>query len=354
MITRFELENFTAFSNLEIDFSPKINVIIGDNDTGKTNLLKAAYGICVADTLLRNGHDHDAEQIETVLTTRFQRLFLPLEGGLGRMHRYGARSHARLGMKFARGREITATFSEKSEMLTIRRPDSRGNSKSDAVFIPTKEVLSFMEGFSSLYERYELSFDQTYKDICLLLDLPEVHPEKLHEKVKWAMEEIERICGGRFVFPGGGRVVFKTAKEERSANSVASGFCKVGMLFRLLETGAIQPGVSGPLFWDEPESNLNPKMMELLVRILQELSRNGQQVIVATHDYVLLKWFDLLSDGDKDDHIRFHSLYKEPETGEIGIASTDDYLEITPNPIDEAFGCLIDRQIENDMGTLGK
>ena len=354
MISRFELENFTAFSNLDIDFSPRINVIIGDNDTGKTNLLKAAYGIWAADTLLHKAHGHDAEQVETVLTTRFLRLFLPLDGGLGSMHCNEAKGCARLDMKFARGQEITATFSKKSEMLTIRRPDSCGNPMSDAVFIPTKEVLSFMEGFSSLYEKYELSFDQTYQDICMLLNLPEVRPEKLHEKAKWAMKEIEKICGGRFIFPGGGRVIFKTADTECSANSVAGGFRKLGMFFRLLETGTIQPGVSGPLFWDEPESNLNPKMMRLLVRILQELSRNGQQVIVATHDYVLLKWFDLLSDKGKGDHVRFHSLYREPGTGEIRVASTDDYLKITPNPIDEAFGYLIDKQIENDMGTLGK
>lgn len=56
MISHFELENFTFFSNLGVDFSPKINVIIGDGDTGRINLLKAAYGICEADTLLRNGH----------------------------------------------------------------------------------------------------------------------------------------------------------------------------------------------------------------------------------------------------------------------------------------------------------
>ena len=45
-----------------------------------------------------------------------------------------------------------------------------------------------------------------------------------------------------------------------------------------------------------------------IVQILLELSRNGQQVVLATHDYVLLKWFDLLMDERKEDHVRFHSL----------------------------------------------
>ena len=154
------------------------------------------------------------------------------------------------------------------------------------------------------------------------------------------MSEIEGICGGRFVFYGGGKVTFKTENAEYSANAMAEGFRKAGTLYRLLETGAIQPGVSGPLFWDEPESNLNPKLMKLLVQILLELSRNGQQVILATHDYVLLKWFDLLFDQTREDHVRFHAIYRDSPSGQIKTSSTDEYREIEKNPIAEAFNHL--------------
>ena len=34
MIVQLQLENFTTFKHIEIDFSPKINVIIGENGTG--------------------------------------------------------------------------------------------------------------------------------------------------------------------------------------------------------------------------------------------------------------------------------------------------------------------------------
>lgn len=40
--------------------------------------------------------------------------------------------------------------------------------------------------------------------------------------------------------------------------------------------------------------------MKDLVHVLLELARNGQQIILATHDYVLLKWFDLLMDKGKE------------------------------------------------------
>ena len=48
MIKYLELKNFTAFSDLSIDFSPGINIIIGANSTGKTHraaqVARLAYG----------------------------------------------------------------------------------------------------------------------------------------------------------------------------------------------------------------------------------------------------------------------------------------------------------------------
>ena len=42
-IKRLELENFTCFGKVAMDFSPGINVFIGENGTGKTHLLKVLY-----------------------------------------------------------------------------------------------------------------------------------------------------------------------------------------------------------------------------------------------------------------------------------------------------------------------
>jgi AAA15 family ATPase/GTPase len=354
MMQHIELRNYTVFTSLTIEFSPKVNIIIGENSTGKSHLLKAAYGLCAGAPLFKNKPDTSEAELEATLTAKLLRLFMPLDDKFGKLHRQGATDQAYLSAQFATGERIAATFFNNSKALALQNRTKYEQYEAEAVFIPTKEVLSFMKGFNSLYEKYGLSFDQTYQDICLLLDLPEIRPENLHEKSKWAMAEIEGICGGRFIFYGGGKVTFKTETAEYSANSMAEGFRKAGILSRLLETGAIQPGVSGPLFWDEPESNLNPKLMKKLVQILLELSRNGQQIILATHDYVMIKWFDLLMDKGKDDHVRFHSLFRDQGDSEIKVSSTEEYLKISPNPIDEAFGFLINQEIENDMGGLGR
>ncbi|WP_373532866.1 ATP/GTP-binding protein [Vampirovibrio sp.] len=347
MIKNLNLKNFTVFKELDIEFSPKINIIIGENGTGKTHLLKAAYLLC-------GGSTNPTDEQEIALTTQILRLFMPLDDKLGKLHHQGAKETAQLNAHFKNDAFVILNFHNNSKYVVSQEEKNYRQNTQVPVFIPTKEVLSFMKGFNSLYEKYGLSFDLTYQDICLLLDLPEVRPENLHEKSKWAMEKIETVCGGKFVFSGGGKVTFQTDNAEYSANAMAEGFRKAGMLSRLLQTGAIKPGVSGPLFWDEPESNLNPKLMKRLVEILLELSRNGQQIILATHDYVLLKWFDLLMDKGKEDHVRFHTLYRDLDSKEIKLASTDEYLNIDPNPIDDAFGYLINQEIENDMEGLGK
>jgi len=46
MFERIKFERFTAFEHLEITLSPGINLFLGENGTGKTHILKAAYAAC--------------------------------------------------------------------------------------------------------------------------------------------------------------------------------------------------------------------------------------------------------------------------------------------------------------------
>ena len=39
------LQNFTAFADATFEFVPGVNVLVGENGTGKTHALKALYGL---------------------------------------------------------------------------------------------------------------------------------------------------------------------------------------------------------------------------------------------------------------------------------------------------------------------
>ena len=59
------------------------------------------------------------------------------------------------------------------------------------------------------------------------------------------------------------------------------------LLWLLIQNGTLNNG--SILFWDEPETNLNPKLFGPVMNILLELQRDGVQVFLATHDYLILE-----------------------------------------------------------------
>ena len=126
---------------------------------------------------------------------------------------------------------------------------------------------------------------------------------------------------------------------------LAEGIRKLGLLWLLIQNGTLLEG--SVLFWDEPETNLNPKLFESVIRILLELQRMGVQIFIATHDYAILKELDL--QRKKPDRIAFHSLYREVDSGEIVCHMTRTYLDIHPNAIAEAFTDLYDREVARSL-----
>ena len=116
----------------------------------------------------------------------------------------------------------------------------------------------------------------------------------------------------------------------------------------MLETGTLIPGESGPLLWDEPETNLNPSLMRALVEIIIKLARGGQQIILTTHSYVLLKWFKIILEGDNSVKLFYHHLYREDDFSDIRALTTEVYNEILENSIGEAYDSLIGYQIQKE------
>jgi len=373
MIRKLELINFTVFEELSIDFSAGINVIIGENGTGKTQLLKAAYAL--ASTSSKN-QGIDPKDIEKVFTEKFNRIFMPEEMRIGKLSRCAESKCASIKASFIEDykydRNIKFDFSSRVESLKLDTTSSDISLyKMEPIFIPTKEVLSLYRGLSNYPENadvFKTIFDDSYFDICSQLanDKNEGHEARIQS----FLEEIVNKIQGKFEFDDSS-IVFdaglyeayadkqrkdskfvRTEEDKLSTHMVAEGFRKLGVLHRLLDNSTLVPKVSGPLFWDEPESNMNPKLMKLIVEVFIELAKKEQQIILTTHDYVLLKWFDLLS--DETVHIKYHVLSRDEDTKKVILTSTDNYLDIKPNSIDDVFADLIDSDIQKSMGNLGK
>ncbi|BCX80576.1 hypothetical protein MIT9_P0150 [Methylomarinovum caldicuralii] len=48
MLKRYQIKNLTVFQAADLQFSPGLNVVIGENGTGKSHLLKTIYSVIAA------------------------------------------------------------------------------------------------------------------------------------------------------------------------------------------------------------------------------------------------------------------------------------------------------------------
>lgn len=164
-IKKLELMDFSVFKKAEIEFSDGINVFIGENATGKSHLLKLLYCILKANEKAENGW-HKITGIETLLPQKLIGIFRPDKDGIGRLvNRKVGRGSGTVQMETDFG-EIAfklTTFGNFSMQHNSLRRSER------SLFIPSREAFAMFEGFLAAVEERELSFDDTYRDLCLAL-----------------------------------------------------------------------------------------------------------------------------------------------------------------------------------------
>ena len=335
-VTKIKLENFTAFKDLEVEFSPGINALVGANGTGKTHLMKVCYAAC------------DVSKTGDAFTEKLLRVFLPSGHRSTRLTKQAQKETQGTAKVHSGGRSLSDTFSNTELFVgSVKIGDVApwAGSPISSVYIPPKEMLANAPGFLSLYAAREVHFEEIYRDILHHAYLPALR-EPVDDAHRQMLESLESVIGGKVTVKGE-EFFLSNEKGNLEFTLLAEGWRKLGLLWLLIRNGTLQKG--SVLFWDEPEANLNPKMFKVVMNVLLELQRAGVQVFFATHDYVILKELDLQM--KEDDHVAFHSLYRD-ETGEIACHTTDRYLDIHPNAIGEAFDDLYDRQIERSLGGL--
>ncbi len=344
MIKKVKFEKFTAFEKLEMDCSSGINVIVGANGTGKTHILKTVYAACDVSKTKRNF----AEKITKV--------FLPSKEQIGRLVKRAKTSSAgfaevtRTGGDDLLAEELKLRVSFSTHTISFDKAKITGTTKKwmeseiESVYIPVKEMLSNAPGFRSLYAGRQIAFEEIYADIVdrALLPCLKGPPDAQRKKI---LQILQKEMDGNVTVENE-EFFLRNKQGMLEFTLLAEGLRKLALIWILIQNGTLLKGTV--LCWDEPEANLNPKLMKTVAGILLELQRVGVQVFVSTHDYVLLKEFDLQMKNS--DQIAFHSLYRDQESSQILIKTSDSYLGIHPNAIADTFADLYNRDIERSLG----
>lgn len=192
------------------------------------------------------------------------------------------------------------------------------------------------EGFIAAYQKRELSFDETFYDLCVALN-SNVLREEQAQPVAPLLQRLEAILGGKVLLEGNRFYVQPAQGEKVEAHLVAEGMRKIATIARLVQNGEIAPG--GVLFWDEPETNLNPRLITQVVDVLVELAKHGVQVVLATHDYLLSHRLSLLAEYGQvaPDSVRFFGLARSEPDGPVSVARGDTLADLPDNPIVDEF-----------------
>jgi predicted ATP-dependent endonuclease of OLD family len=160
VIKNVKLNNFAIFKRNEMDFSPNINIIIGKNSTGKSILMKTLYS--VIEVLNIYGEEKSKDIISYELSKKLKEIFLIEKvGKLTTRMKGSSKTEVYINFKDSFISFMFSTRSEKIELKDIYRKKLK-----NAVYIPTKEIISIMDrGFIGLYEKYKF-MEGIYYDLA--------------------------------------------------------------------------------------------------------------------------------------------------------------------------------------------
>jgi hypothetical protein len=207
-----------------------------------------------------------------------------------------------------------------------------------SVYIPANEILTYAKSILALNNERYIPFDQTEIDILSKAELGIT--KKITPNAEKVMDRIRDIIGGEVVYENDeffidrGGVLTPFGYE-------AGGYKKLGLLWKLLRNGMLEDGTY--LFWDEPENNINPELIPVVVDTLLALAKGGVQVFVTSHDEIMARYFDIRE--DRAIPVEFHGMKKT----DIGIThgSASRYLELPFNPIEDAGESLFRAVVES-------
>jgi len=208
-----------------------------------------------------------------------------------------------------------------------------------SAYIPVKEMLAHAPGFLATTSLRELAFEDVYSDIIELAYLPKLRGPATQDR-RDLLLRLEKAVDGKVIIKGE-HFFLKGAQGELEFSLLAEGMRKLALIWLLIQNGTLLNG--SILFWDEPEANLNPKLMEQLVDVMLQMQRNGVQIIMTTHNHVLLRYLDVKK--KKTDKIEFLNLVKA-RSGVVANVGAN-LRDINHLAISEAIDNMFDAEIRS-------
>ena len=344
-ISSIVLKNFMSLPNEKIGFS-KINIFIGKNGSGKSQIIKLIYSLILSNNEIEKTDDASEYEKQRIIANNLIEVFKTDK--LGNLVNYNHKEATieinfdiyKLNFKFGSmaKKEMNKIDTNSLAFSPIYR---------NSVFIPTKEILSFFKGFRILYEDRDLEFDKTYYELARTLERSLLKENKLND----IQDKLEKILNGKIEIENGKFYLLTNDNKKLEINLIAEGLRKIAMLSYLIANGSLTN--SSILFWDEPESNMHPQLIDNIVQFLAILANRGMQIFITTHSPYVIESFN--------NHLKRYKI-KDKKIDDIEIKNLEPlnpedvkaYLledEKITSLINKEFG-LIDDKLLNEFNKI--
>lgn len=291
MLDQIKIKNFGPLPNSEYQFAAGLNVIVGENGLGKSQLLKLLYSVLKVNA---DAKDLTKAALQKAYADKLVGVFRPdALGRLAKRKQGRERCEVHVVMKDEAFSSGFSFASQAKSEVQIELLPAAALSQLPAYF-PTRELVTLCPWFGPLYDNYHLRFEESWRDTVSLLSAPSVKGAK-EKKAAELLKPLEAAMGGKVVVDTATGEFYLNIPGEGNMEMplVAEGLRKLAMLARLVSTGALLD--KGYLFWDEPETNLNPKLIKVLAASILQLCKQGIQVFIATHSLFLLRELEILA-----------------------------------------------------------
>lgn len=330
-LTHASASSFGPFADLDVPLAPGLNVVVGDNSTGKSQLLKLLYSSTKA---LRAAESLTKKDLSGDIASKLMGVFRPEQ--LGRLtRRQQGPASARVSVKYKGiGDPLAYSFSSRSK--TDVRVESLPGTKlvDEPVFIPSHELLSYGSEFLALYDAYELNFEETVRDTVELLFRPARRGPRGTESNALLAQFADMLQGGSVTETRGKFFLNQPGVGNIEAPLLAEGHRKLAMITRLISNGVLLEG--GYLFWDEPEANLNPASQRAVAQSLVLLAESGAQIFIATHSTFLIRELQMLTSENESVTPQYIGLSRATQE-DTAVTAAPVHAETAASPDDLEF-----------------
>lgn len=302
-----KLSNFVGFREARMKFGPGINLVVGENASGKSHLLEALFALDRA----FDGRPVFPLDREPIGIGDCMRGVFGDCAGLSRRPGSGTWT---IEASYVDDEGPASARVEWTGMLGARLKPARRR-VGGPVFLPANDLLDFGAAVRAAPEGRAIQLD---------LDTL-VQRNRTPEGGR--VTEIEALMGGRRLsLDSAGRPVLVAPDGEILDWSRAADGWKRLAVFALVMGSELPSG--SVLYWDEPDDAINPSLFPVVGQMLAELAQRGVQIFAATHSLALVRWIHLKAEEQKVP-LAYTFLERLPGSAEV-VATTGRDLYDAP------------------------